>query len=52
MRDLRARAYLGGSMSRRYKMSRGRSRRSFSRGAGRLHVKNMATMARRGGNRI
>lgn len=44
-------------MSRRYKMSRGRSRRSFSRGAGRVHKKNLmsssgSSYAMRGGIRL
>lgn len=44
-------------MSRRYRMSKRSSRKSFSRGAGRVHKKNMmsssgASYAQRGGIRL
>lgn len=44
-------------MSKRHKMSRGRSKRSFSRGASRVHRKNMlssggASYSMRGGIRL
>lgn len=43
-------------MSRRYKMSRSSSRKTFSRGAGRVHIKNLqssgSSYAMRGGIRL
>lgn len=39
-------------MSKRYKMNRSKSKRSFSRGASRMHVRNVQSAPMRGGIRL
>lgn len=44
--------FQGGFMARRFKMSRGKSRRSFTKGAQRVHRKNFGGNPMRGGIRL
>lgn len=45
-------SYEGGIMKRRMRMSKGRSKRVFSRTAGRTHKKNLMRPVMRGGIRL